>query len=101
MRAEWARMKARSDRWSEEVLWLVEEMRRILQYFGWKSAWWREQCDQREDASPGVARGLNAYAEKQAALFTELGHSFAWKWHPSHIKHGITVEWPSEFIPST
>ncbi|KAF7976045.1 hypothetical protein HWV62_7952 [Athelia sp. TMB] len=100
MRAEWARMLARSDRWSEEVLWLVEEMRRILQYFLWKAGWWRRKCNQRDDVTPDIARGLNAYAEKQAALFTALGHSFAHQWHPLHDEHGITVAWPTEFIPS-
>lgn len=93
-------MKARSDRWSEEVLWLVEEMRRILQYFHWKSGWWKEQRDQREDATPDIARGLNAYAERQAASLTALGHSFAQKWHPLHVKHNITMQWLPEFIPS-
>ncbi|KZP28679.1 hypothetical protein FIBSPDRAFT_728847 [Athelia psychrophila] len=99
MRAEWARMQARADRWSEEGIWLVEEMRRILSYFEWKANWWCRQHDRRTDASPDAMRGLNAYADKQAALVTALGHSFAQKWYPFHLKHNISVEWPVEFIP--
>lgn len=100
MRAEWARTKARADRWSEEVVWLIEEMRRILQYFRWRAAWWRKRQNLRTDANPDVSRGLSAYANKQAALITALGHSFAAKWHPLHMKYSIPVEWPIEFIPT-
>lgn len=100
MRAEWARMRARADRWSEEVIFLVEEMRRILQYFLWRVAWWRRQRALRPDASPDVARGLMAYSNKQASLVMALGHSFAQKWYPLHEKHTIAVQWPSEFIPT-
>ncbi|KAF7967413.1 hypothetical protein HWV62_34385 [Athelia sp. TMB] len=100
IRAEWARTKARADRWDEEVMWLVEEMRRILAYFQWKDRWWRKKQNLREDASPDITRGLNAYAAKQAALVTALGHYFASKWMPIHKKHNIKVEWPIEFIPA-
>lgn len=100
MRAEWARMKARADRWSEEILWLIEEMRRILHYFQWRAAWWRKRHNRRTDASPDASRGLSAYANKQAALITALGHSFTAKWYPLHVKHGLSVEWPVEFIPT-
>ncbi|KAF7982533.1 hypothetical protein HWV62_28158 [Athelia sp. TMB] len=100
MRAEWCRMKARADRWSEEYIWLVEEMRRILSYFDWKAGWWCSRRGLRTDASPAVLRGLNAYAEKQAALITKLGHKFARIWYPMHQKHAIKVEWPAEFIPT-
>ena len=100
MRAEWARTMARADRWDEEVIWLVEEMRRILQYFEWKANWWRKQQNSRKDPSPDVASGLSAYAHKQAAQITALGHSFAQKWFPLHTKYNITVEWPSQFIPT-
>ncbi|KZP18442.1 hypothetical protein FIBSPDRAFT_893441 [Athelia psychrophila] len=99
MCAEWAQMQAQADRWSEEGIWLVEEMCRILSYFEWKANWWRRQHDRHTDASPDVMRGLNAYADKQAALVTALGHSFAQKWYPFHLKHNISVEWPIEFIP--
>lgn len=101
MRAEWAWMKARADRWSEEVIWLVEEMRRILQYFCWRATWWKRRRALRKDANPAVARGLQAYSEKQAYLINALAHSFAQKWYPLHQKHAIDVQWPSEFIPST
>lgn len=100
MRAEWARMKARADRWSEEVIWLVEEMWRILQYFLWKATRWRRRRSLRTEGSPEVACGLAAYSEKQAFLIMALATSFAQKWYSLHQKHAIDVQWPSEFIPS-
>ncbi|KAG1869682.1 hypothetical protein C8R48DRAFT_746879 [Suillus tomentosus] len=37
MRVEWAKARARSLRWSEEVLLLKEEMRRVRQYLDWRA----------------------------------------------------------------
>lgn len=100
MRAEWARMKARGDHWSKEVVWLIEEMCRILQYFKWKAGWWMKRQNLCIDSSPDISCGISAYTNKQAALITALGHSFAAKWHPLHVKHNISVKWPVEFIPT-
>jgi len=43
MRVEWAKTKARADRWHEEVLLVSEEMCRVLYFFQWKAEWWASQ----------------------------------------------------------
>ena len=40
IRAHWARCQARAERYEEEVELTVEEMRRTLEFFKWKSHWW-------------------------------------------------------------
>ncbi len=80
MRAEWARCKARADRWDEEKKLLLEEMRRVIEYFHWKARWWRDQAGRRGDASPRLRRGLALYAHKQSAVFEALARRTASFW---------------------
>jgi hypothetical protein len=40
LRIEWAKSCARTAWWCEEVDLLDEEMRRVLCFLDWKSAWW-------------------------------------------------------------
>jgi hypothetical protein len=40
LRAEWSKSRARAARAREEVLLLREEMRRVLEFLGWKARWW-------------------------------------------------------------
>ncbi len=80
MRAEWARCKARADRWDEEQALLLEEMRRIIEYFQWKSRWWRNQAGRRADVPARLKCGLRIYARKQAAVFYKLAIRTASFW---------------------
>ncbi|PIL29361.1 hypothetical protein GSI_09412 [Ganoderma sinense ZZ0214-1] len=80
MRAEWARSKARAERWEEEEQLLLEEMRRVLTFFEWKSRWWQSQGKAREDVSPRFRRGLAVYAAKQAAVYERLAARTASYW---------------------
>ncbi|KAJ7750618.1 hypothetical protein B0H16DRAFT_1318629 [Mycena metata] len=43
VRIEWAKTRARSHRWKEEVDLLEEEMARVQRFFVWRAARWREQ----------------------------------------------------------
>ncbi|KII90795.1 hypothetical protein PLICRDRAFT_67573, partial [Plicaturopsis crispa FD-325 SS-3] len=40
LRVEWAKSKARADRWEEEVHLLLEKMRRVLAFGSWQGEWW-------------------------------------------------------------
>ena len=83
LRVEWAKAKARADRWEEEVVLLDEEMRRTLEFCSWKAAWWESQIIQREPLLPSdgpLMDGLRAYAYKQAALEREISDKWALKW---------------------
>ncbi|KAJ6488281.1 hypothetical protein C8R47DRAFT_1071998 [Mycena vitilis] len=69
LRVEWARAKARKNRWEEEVLLLREEMRRLLRYLDWIVATWETRATQtatRQGLEEGTRAGLEAYAWKQA-----------------------------------
>jgi hypothetical protein len=99
MRCEWAKTKARADRWQEEVLLITEEMRRTICFLEWKAMWWLEQVASRSDAPLRVQRGISAYAAKQAAVCQSMVRSFAECWYPTLKKQHIPIEWPSQYIP--
>lgn len=98
MRVEWAKSKARADRWQEEIVLLTEEMRRVLKYFEWKAAWWRSERDRRPQASTAIRDGLAAYAEKQAVTVHKLAKSFAAQWYPTLVANSLPTDWPSRFL---
>lgn len=74
---EWAKARARSRRWHEELLLLEEEMRRCLQYCVWRADWWDWQATRHRDISDVLAEGLSAYASEQAA--TERAMEALWR----------------------
>ncbi len=94
MRIEWARAKARADRWAEEEQLLLEEMRRVLAYCDWKATWWRSQADLRDTLVPSpVLRGLRAYADKQAGVWEGLARRSASYWINFVKKCGPLPDW--------
>lgn len=90
---------ARADRWQEETLLTVEEMRRTICYFDWKSKWWADRADLRVNAPPELRQGTIAYSAKQAALLRKLAVSFAEQWYPELVRRNQPVDWPQEFTP--
>ncbi|KAJ7262384.1 hypothetical protein C8J57DRAFT_1183875 [Mycena rebaudengoi] len=80
LRIEWARARARSLRWSEEVQLLEEEMRRVLQFLRWHAGWWREQIGLRPEIDAAQREGETAYALRQASLKEALAARFEQKW---------------------
>ncbi|KZP09993.1 hypothetical protein FIBSPDRAFT_913941 [Athelia psychrophila] len=83
---EWCRARARSMRWSEEVLLLREEMRRVQAFSQWHADWWTAQARRLPDLSPEDAEGVAAYAAKQAYVRLRIARSFDRLWR---------TEWPS------
>lgn len=82
VRVEWAKAKARVERWEEEIRLLCEEMRRVVCFLNWKSKWWDDQRGMRSDTVLAVVRGLDAYASKQAAIHSRLASIFLTQWIP-------------------
>ncbi|KAJ7128209.1 hypothetical protein C8R43DRAFT_897228 [Mycena crocata] len=69
VRVEWSKVKARRDRWVEEVQLLLEEMKRVLRYLRWRSTWWESRRRLRtERVSPELRAGLDAHAAGHAAI---------------------------------
>ncbi|EIN09881.1 hypothetical protein PUNSTDRAFT_36825, partial [Punctularia strigosozonata HHB-11173 SS5] len=96
MRSEWARQRARSRRCTEEVVLLVEEMRRVLTYLRAKASWWEERRDLRM-TEHCVMRGLDAYACRQSRILTKLGTVFASQWLPLLKISNLGAEWIPQF----
>jgi hypothetical protein len=70
-------------RWSEEVLFVPEEMRRVLAFLDWHADWWDGRrylltglpCDEEE--------GVIAYASKQAHIRRSIRSTFEHLWRSS------------------
>ncbi|KAJ6610580.1 hypothetical protein B0H10DRAFT_1883358 [Mycena sp. CBHHK59/15] len=94
LRIEWAKVRARHLRWSEEVDLLEEEMRRIRQFLTWRSTWWAERVDSSGLPDGPQLEGENAYALRQAAFQADLCANFAKKWSklPELIRKGRAGE---------
>ncbi len=97
MRVEWTRFRARVERWGEEEVLLVEEMRRVLEYFEYKARWWREQAGRRTGVSSDLAGALTVYAEKQAGVFEGLRTHCATLWVPYLEQLGPLPAWAAAF----
>ena len=94
LQSEWAKSRARAARATEEVLLLWEEMRRVLDFLGWKADWWtmwmywrrdvnKELADLNKDLAElnkDLAEGLRTYAHTQADLQTMLSTKFCTIW---------------------
>lgn len=77
---EWAKTKARADRWEEEVILLDEEMRRVLEFCSWKASWWKERVFLRKNATEPLAEGLCAYSAEQADMEQRIRAAWTTKW---------------------
>ena len=81
LRIQWCRSRARSLRWSEEVLLVQEEMRRVTAFLHWYASWWLRHADvARRYDDPILSEGLAAYALRQAKLRTSLQDQFSLLW---------------------
>ena len=97
MRAEWAQTRARMCQWKEELQIIQEEMRRVLAFLEWRSAWWLEQAHRRQSLEPSLQSGVAAYAHKQACLCLRMAARCAVYWLPIMKKHGISPTWSSKY----
>ena len=76
---EWAKAKARANRWEEEVILLDEEMRRVLEFCTWKASWWKKDF-LRKDLPGPLAEGLSGYAAEQADVEERIRTAWTTKW---------------------
>jgi hypothetical protein len=101
VRVEWARSDARADRWEEDIIFIMEEMRRILRFSDWKAEWWVEQGGARSNISDELREGLTAYAAKQESILRILAMTFADEWYPELARSGLVPsDWPVRYLES-
>jgi len=97
IRAHWARCQARAERYEEEVLLTIEEMRRTLKFFKWKSHWWLTLQDLRANSSappdPQVLHGLRAYADRQSSIYSSLVTTYINHWQEFLVERSLGLEW--------
>ena len=77
---EWAKAKARADRWEEEVVLLDEEMRRVLKFCKWKATWWMERVTLRKGLPGRSIEGFRAYATEQGEMEERIHAAWSTKW---------------------
>lgn len=97
IRAHWARCQARAERYEEEVQLTVEEMRRTLEFFRWKSRWWLSLQDTRPNSAappdPQVVHGLRACSHRQASVYSSLVNIYVEYWRSFLIENSLGYEW--------
>jgi hypothetical protein len=67
-------------RWSEEVLLLIEEMRRVKAFLQWQGKWWMERGFLWQNLGEADHEGITAYAMRQMVLRQALLEDFEQKW---------------------
>lgn len=93
---DYAKSKARVDRWKEEVELVLEEMCRTLTYLRWKGDWWGRQSKQTQDnLDDDLRMGLESHACRQQHQLILLMRSFASQWIPVLRANGLD---PSNMI---
>ena len=83
MRVEWQRARARALRFKEEVVFVQEEQRRVIETLEKTAVEWdlRQDVDVELTTCPVVAEGLGAYAAEQASLYRRLCAKFKGQWN--------------------
>ncbi|KAJ7841679.1 hypothetical protein B0H13DRAFT_1910144 [Mycena leptocephala] len=97
IRVEWMKGRAQADRWREELLFVEEEMGRVLGFGEWKVKWWEERLEPtravgRPALSPELAEGLRAYALEQIARENSWLRAWTGKWAAIRARTATVLE---------
>jgi hypothetical protein len=86
VRVQWAKTRANAERWKEQLQLVMEEMRRTVASFAWISSSWSDRVGARQaTVPPRLGEALDAYAIRQARMFSQRRRTFADTWIPSLI----------------
>ncbi|KAL5476488.1 hypothetical protein ACEPAI_3345 [Sanghuangporus weigelae] len=99
LRCEWAKLRAKRDRWREEIELVMEEMRRTLVFLIWKAKQWDQRVKSSDFGSKELNEGLRAYATKQADIQQNLAICFFRLWYPTLGRLEKTPVWLTEIHP--
>lgn len=99
MRATYAKAKARVKRWDEEVIWVLEEMRRSVEFLHDKGFRWQQRAYARPGCDPQLQSGLEAYAFRQAHVYQSLADQFQNRWQKCATGLGLTIDWTITYGP--
>lgn len=90
IKIEWLKSKERVNRWSEEVLLIPEEMRRVEASLEEQADWWRAQEGNWTDDEL-LAAGLRAYTLRQADILDQLNAHFTSLWERGAKTEGVEL----------
>jgi hypothetical protein len=79
---EWARARARKERWAEEAILNTEEMRRNFAFSQWQRTRWLDIAAALRHGDPVTLEGQRAYALEQADYELRLTRYSVSKWLP-------------------
>ncbi len=99
LRVEYSKTKARVLRWLEEILLVLEEMRRSITFLQWKARWWNRLAVT-QSARIDVQRGATSYSRRQESQYFGLAERFARLWHPTLEAGGFDISWVDVFLSS-
>ena len=98
VRHEWMMCRARADRWKEESYLLQEEMRRIVAFLEWKSAWWIEKVGSRlGSVAADIQHGVDSYARRQSSVYHELAVTLGKQWIPCLVAFELDTSWTKSY----
>ncbi|KDQ26060.1 hypothetical protein PLEOSDRAFT_169869 [Pleurotus ostreatus PC15] len=80
VRVEWAKARAHSQRWQEEVALLREEMWRTRVSLQARAEWWSQTTQPVPGSDLATLKGAEAYAKRQAAMYVALKDHFTYLW---------------------
>ena len=80
MRVEYLKARARATRYTEQLVLLVEEKRRVLATLDYEANIWKERQKTAVGVSAAETQGLTAYAARQADLRLKMREKFATMW---------------------
>jgi hypothetical protein len=93
MRVEWAQIQARAERWEEEYELIRMEMVRTWLFLEHKALEWDQRKDIEQEVPIDLARGLTAYAVKQAAVYRSLARNFLSDWLSTVNELKLSCAW--------
>ena len=97
MLVDWAKARERAKRFEEEVELCVEEMRRTLVFFSWKSLEWERYAKLRSNSDKpppkDILQGLQAYAYRQSAMYRKMVKVFVSDWYVCLHPKGLGMDW--------
>jgi hypothetical protein len=99
VRVQWSKMNATATRWAEEMVLVVEEMRRTLASFENEAVEWDARVGCRAGTVPDfLAHALDGYASRQARLWRRRVLVFARKWLPLLQRHNLGSVWLPQYV---
>ncbi|KAK7019233.1 hypothetical protein VNI00_018133 [Paramarasmius palmivorus] len=76
LRSEWCKSRSRQLRAREEILLVVEEMRRTLEYLEWRAKEWESHIHSQKEPTSALEEGRRAFVVAQAAIQRDLKAKF-------------------------